>query len=125
MILFRKLWRKTLSPLFTTLGKLIDGEFVFGPEMFRSRKAYVITDKIYRIYCIWILRFIERFDEHHIFLFSGALSFSLFLCIIPITLIMFFILGNFLSSVEFVGRINTFIDALIPYQDYAEFAKTL
>lgn len=125
MILFRKLWHKTLEPFFTALGKIIDGEFKFTRDMFKSDGTYNLTNRLYAVYCNWILRFIERFDQHHVFLFSGALSFSLFLCIIPITLIMFFILGNFLSSVEFVGRINTFIDALIPYQDYAEFAKTL
>jgi membrane protein len=125
MILFRRLWHKTLGPLFSNLGKIMDGVFVFEPDMFKNPSNWKRVTKLYTIYVNWILRFIERFDNHHVFLFSGALSFSLFMCIIPMTLIMFFILGNFLSSVEFVGRINTFIDAIIPYESYAEFAKTM
>jgi membrane protein len=103
----------------------MDGIYVFKRESFKNEGTFNFVNKIYSVYVNWVLKFIVRFDDHHVFLFSGALSFSLFLCIIPMTLIMFFILGNFLSSVEFVGRINTFIDAIIPYASYAEFAKTL
>lgn len=125
MVLFRRLWRRTLGPLFSNLGKIMDGEFVFEPDLFKNPANWKRATKLYSVYVNWILKFIDRFDSHHVFLFSGALSFSLFMCIIPMTLIMFFILGNFLSSVEFVGRINTFIDAVIPYESYAEFAKTM
>jgi len=125
MKLFRNLWQEKVKPFFKIFVLIFDGVFVFEPEMFKKKSTYNRVNGLYKVYVEWILRFIDRFDQHHVFLFSGALAFSLFLCIIPITLIMFFILGNFLTSVEFVGRINTFIDALIPYQSYAEFAKTM
>ena len=66
-----------------------------------------------------------RFDTHHIFLFSGGLAFSLFTCIIPLILIMFWILGNFLSSEEMELQIINLINTAIPYSEYAEFVKQI
>ena len=66
-----------------------------------------------------------RFDTHHIFLFSGGLAFSLFTCIIPLILIVFWILGNFLSSEEMELQIITFINTVIPYSEYADFVKEI
>lgn len=66
-----------------------------------------------------------RFDTHHIFLFAGGLSFSLFVCIIPFVLIIFWILGNFLSSAEVEAQIVTLIDTVIPYDEYAAFVKDI
>lgn len=66
-----------------------------------------------------------RFDTHHIFLFSGGLAFSLFTCIIPLILIVFWILGNFLSSEEMELQIITLINTIIPYDDYANFTKEI
>lgn len=66
-----------------------------------------------------------RFDTHHIFLFSGGLAFSLFTCIIPLILIVFWILGNFLSSEEMELQIITLINTIIPYSEYAEFVKQI
>ena len=66
-----------------------------------------------------------RFDTHHIFLFSGGLAFSLFTCIIPLVLIAFWILGNFLSSEEMELQIITLINTVIPYDEYANFTKEI
>lgn len=66
-----------------------------------------------------------RFDTHHIFLFSGGLAFSLFVCIIPFVLIIFWILGNFLSSAEVEAQIVTLIDTVIPYDEYSNFVKEI
>lgn len=67
----------------------------------------------------------NRTDQHHLFLFSGGLAFSLFTCIIPLILIVFWILGNFLSSEEMELQIITFINTLIPYSVYADFVKQI
>ncbi|MCK7528063.1 MAG: YihY/virulence factor BrkB family protein [Ignavibacteriales bacterium] len=64
-------------------------------------------------------------DQHHLFLFSGGLAFSLFTCIIPLILIVFWILGNFLSSEEMELQIITFINTVIPYNEYANFVKQI
>ncbi len=65
----------------------------------------------------------DRTDRHHLFLLSGGLAFSLFVCIIPMTLIIFWLLGKFLNSVEVELQINTLIDTVIPYATYAQFVK--
>jgi len=67
----------------------------------------------------------DRTDRHHLFLFSGGLAFSLFTCIIPFILVMFWVLGNFLSSEEMELQIITFINTVIPYDEYAEFTKQI
>lgn len=66
-----------------------------------------------------------RFDTHHIFLFAGGLAFSLFVCIIPFVLIIFWILGNFLSSAEVEAQIVTLINTVIPYDQYSNFVKDI
>ena len=65
----------------------------------------------------------DRIDRHHVFLLSGGLAFSLFVCIVPLTLIIFWLLGKFLDSAEMEIQIITLIDTVIPYQSYAEFVK--
>jgi membrane protein len=67
----------------------------------------------------------NRTDQHHLFLFSGGLAFSLFTCIIPLILIVFWILGNFLSSEEMELQIINFINTVIPYNEYADFVKQI
>jgi len=60
-----------------------------------------------------------------VFLFSGGLAFSLFVCIIPFTLIIFWLLGKFLNSMEVEAQIVTLIETVIPYEDYAHFAENI
>ncbi len=67
----------------------------------------------------------DRTDKHHIFLLSGGLAFSLFTCIIPLVLIMFWILGNFLSSEEVELQIINLINTIIPYDEYAAFMRQI
>lgn len=64
-------------------------------------------------------------DQHHLFLFAGGLAFSLFVCIIPFNLILFWILGYFLESSSVEMQINHLIDTIIPYAVYADFAKNI
>jgi len=67
----------------------------------------------------------DRVDRHHVFLLSGGLAFSLFVCIIPFTLIIFWLLGKFLNSAEVEIQIITLIETVIPYEGYADFAKQI
>jgi membrane protein len=67
----------------------------------------------------------DRIDRHNVFLLSGGLAFSLFTCIIPLILIMFWILGNFLSSEEMELQIITLINTVIPYSEYADFVRQI
>ena len=65
----------------------------------------------------------HRSDEHHIFLLAGGLAFSLFVCIVPLVLIIFSVVGIMLDKPIVADEINAFIDRVIPYQDYATFVK--
>ncbi|MCB2201797.1 YihY/virulence factor BrkB family protein [bacterium] len=67
----------------------------------------------------------DRLFEHHVFLNAGGLAFSLFVCILPLILIVFSGLGVILERPQIVQEINSFIDSVIPYQEYAEFIKDL
>jgi len=67
----------------------------------------------------------DRTDRHHVFLLAGGLAFSLFTCIIPLVLIVFWILGNFLSSEEVELQIINLINTVIPYDEYAEFTRQI
>lgn len=66
-----------------------------------------------------------RVDEHHIFLLGGSLAFSLFVCIIPFVLIIFAVLGAILDSGQVQYQIITLIDTVIPYDEYANYAKEI
>jgi membrane protein len=65
----------------------------------------------------------KRADEHHVFLFGSGIAFSLFLCIIPFVLIIFSILGSVLRAESVERQISAFIDTLVPYKEYADYAR--
>ncbi len=67
----------------------------------------------------------HRVEEHHVFLLAGGLAFSLFVSIVPLVLIVFSVIGSFLAKAQVEGEINTFIERMIPYRDYADFVKEL
>lgn len=67
----------------------------------------------------------HRVDEHHVFLLAGGLAFSMFVSIVPLVLIVFSVIGSVLAKAQVEGEINTFIERMIPYQDYADFVKEL
>lgn len=67
----------------------------------------------------------RRIDRHHIFLMAGGLAFSLFICIIPLVLIIFAAIGIILEKPSVAGEINIFIDKVIPYQSYAQSIKDI
>ncbi|MBI5727270.1 MAG: YihY/virulence factor BrkB family protein [Ignavibacteriales bacterium] len=64
-------------------------------------------------------------DDHHIFLFSGGLAFSIFICIIPFILILFWILGNFLDPFTIKVQIATILSTAIPYEQYVGEVKDI
>jgi len=67
----------------------------------------------------------DRIDRHHIFMLAGGLAFSLFICIIPMVLIIFSVVGQVLEKQSVLNEINVFIERVIPYEDYAAFVKNL
>lgn len=66
----------------------------------------------------------QRAAEHHSFLLASGLSFSVFICIIPFVLIIFAILGRVVESASVQTQVNNYIETIIPYPEYADFAKS-
>jgi len=67
----------------------------------------------------------RRSSEHHYFLMASGLSFSVFMCIIPLMLCVFSLLGILLAKPSVAAEIETFIDHAIPYQEYASSIKNI
>jgi membrane protein len=61
----------------------------------------------------------RRLDTHHAFLMSGGLAFSLFVCAVPLLLVLFSVLGNFLEQPTVVAEISDYVNRVIPYPEYA------
>jgi membrane protein len=66
-----------------------------------------------------------RVADHHVFLKAGGMAFSIIVCIMPLTLIIFAVLGAVLQQPKIIAELNDFIDRLVPYQDYAAKVKQL
>jgi len=66
----------------------------------------------------------HRLTDDHVFLLAGGLSFSIFICIIPMILIVFSALGIMASQPSVVREIDAFIDKIIPYPEYAADVKS-
>ncbi|MFH1894127.1 MAG: YihY/virulence factor BrkB family protein [Candidatus Zixiibacteriota bacterium] len=67
----------------------------------------------------------NRVGDDHVFLLAGGLSFSIFVCIIPMTLIIFAVIGNVLEKTTVTSEIDALIDRVIPYESYAQHIKDL
>ncbi len=65
----------------------------------------------------------NRAGEHHIFLYASGLSFSLFVCVVPIVLVLFSVLGSILEKSTLENEIITMIDRAIPYENYNVMVK--
>ena len=86
-----------------------------------SKPVQIFWDRIsYYAKGLWF-----NFDDHHIFIFAGGLAFSLFICIIPFVLILFWLLGILLDSASVQIQINTLIDTVIPYEMYSDYIKEI
>lgn len=66
---------------------------------------------------------LDRIHEHHALLFASGLAFSLIICIIPLVLIVFAALGFVLEETSITQQVDSFIDGVVPYEDYATWVK--
>jgi YihY family inner membrane protein len=57
----------------------------------------VIFRKYFRDLKYYAIGFYDKFDEDHIWIMSASIAFNIIICIIPITLILFSILGVYLN----------------------------
>lgn len=71
----------------------------------------------------YVVGLFRKIDKHHVFLLAGGLSFSLFSCIVPLLLIIFAVLGTALEKLPVAAEINSMVDRIIPYPEYAASIK--
>lgn len=89
----------------------------------KSIKKYLTLHTFIRIFeevKYYAIGLYNRMDHHHLFLSGGGIAFSLFASIIPLTLIMFSILGNLLDSATVEEQLTTILNTIIPYPEYAK-----
>ena len=61
----------------------------------------------------------HRAEEHHIFLMSGGLAFSLFICALPFAVVVMALLGKMFERHDLVAKVLEFVNQLVPYPDQA------
>ena len=96
-----------------------DNDWFFEATRPTRRKRFWSATKYYAV------GLIDRIDQHHVLLNSGGLTFSIFVCIIPLILIVFTLVGIMFNEPLVRGEIESFIDRAIPYEQYASLSKQL
>jgi membrane protein len=82
-------------------------------------------DRSWQAVKYYIVGLRRQIDEHHLLLAASGLAFALIVCIIPLVLIIFSLLGKFLEQPSIAGQIGAFIDRAVPYEDYANYVKDI
>ncbi len=96
-------------------------------KMIKSDNRYFINylKKIWEWFKFYIVKIYEKMDHHHAFIFASGMTYSILLCIIPMVLITFSILGSILESQELLIQISLMIDDIIPVSDYSDKIKEI
>jgi membrane protein len=84
-----------------------------------------ILKKILGFLRYYIVGLYEKAGENHIFLLGSGIAFSIIICMVPLTLIIFYVLGEILESATVYEQINSFIDTIIPYTKYSNRLKLI
>jgi membrane protein len=67
---------------------------------------------------MYLVRIVERMQDNHIFLSAAGIAFNTLLCFIPLLLIVFYIMGFYLSSDSALRTVDSYLNSLdlFPYQ---------
>ena len=84
-----------------------------------------IRTRLLSLWQYYFLGLYNRISLHNDLLLAGGLAFSLFICIVPMILIIFSILGHLLENISLQKQIESFILTVIPYPDAAEYVKKI
>jgi membrane protein len=66
-----------------------------------------------------------KVDEHHLFLLAGSLAYSLVLCLVPLVLAIFALLGQVLAEPVLEGQVGRALQLAVPHPDQARFLEGL
>lgn len=65
----------------------------------------------------------KRMDENHLFLAGAGIAYTLVISMIPFVMIVFAVVGNFVSMEQLETSLIKLIDTVIPYPEYADYTK--
>lgn len=65
----------------------------------------------------------KRMDENHLFLAGAGIAYTLVISMIPFVMIIFAVVGNFVSIEQLESSLIQLIDTVIPYPEYADYTK--
>ena len=65
----------------------------------------------------------RRAGQRHVYLMAGGLAFSMFVCAVPLVLVVFVVLSNFFERPAVAAEIGAFIERAVPYPEYAASVK--
>ena len=73
----------------------------------------------------YVINIYEKMDKHHAFIFASGMTYNILLCIIPMVLITFSVLGSILESQELLIQISLMIDDMFPVSNYSDKIKEI
>ena len=82
-----------------------------------------LQKKILGSFRYYIIGLYDRLANQHAFLMSGGLAFSIFACVVPLTLVILAILSNIFARPELIAQIFGQVDKILPYPDLAQPVK--
>lgn len=65
----------------------------------------------------------NRLGEHHVFMMAGGMAFAMIICIMPLILILFSVLGIVLDRPAIKSEIDELISRVVPYSDAADWIR--
>ncbi|MCX8056104.1 MAG: YihY/virulence factor BrkB family protein [Ignavibacteria bacterium] len=90
-----------------------------------KEKLFDYSKKFWEWLKFYVINIYEKMDYHHAFIFASGMTYSILLCIIPMVLITFSVLGSILESQELLIQISLMIDDIIPVSDYSDKIKEI
>lgn len=71
----------------------------------------------------YVQKLTSRIGQHHLFLMSGGLAFSFFMCIVPMLLVVLSSLSLIFERPTVIAEIYSLIDLAIPFPEYGATVK--
>ncbi len=67
----------------------------------------------------YVFGLFQKIGENHLLLLAGGLTFSVFVCIVPLVLVIFAVLGQVFESQSIARQVDHFLTTILPYQEFA------
>lgn len=91
----------------------------------RFQRTAQVIQKVKEFFSYYLSGLYHKLDEHHAFLMSSGLTFSIITCLLPFILILFSVLGILLEATPIKLQITNYIETLVPYEKSASWIKNV